>query len=233
MSKPSKHPAPKSKKPAPKQEGTTKEKVVKDAAPAATPTKLSDQIDALKRLDVEGLRKEFFRVLGRPTNSSDASAMIARITEGMVFGGKSSAGRPVGKTGADAKSPTPTATPRPPRPPRPAKPGSPFTADPRLPAVGQTITKEWRGKKLEVTVRADGLEFDGKTYRSLSAIASGLLGCPANGFLFFQLTKGQTARAAAAPKPPKGTPEQVAAVAKAREARAAKVAARKTAKNPA
>ena len=225
MSKPSKTPAPKSKKPAPKQEGATKEKAVKDAV---TPAKLSDQIDALKRLDVEELRKEFLRVLGRPTNSSDAGAMIARITERMVFGGKSGAGRPVGKTGADAKVSTATTTPR---PPRPAKPGSPFTADPRLPAVGQTITKEWRGKKLEVTVRADGLEFDGKTYRSLSAIASGLLGCPANGFLFFGLTKAQTAKAAAA-KQPKGTPEQVSAIAKAREARAAKVAARKAAKNP-
>jgi hypothetical protein len=37
MSKPSKNPAPKSKKPAPKPEGATKEKVVKDAAPATTP----------------------------------------------------------------------------------------------------------------------------------------------------------------------------------------------------
>lgn len=227
MSKPSKNPAPKSKKPAPKPEGATKENVVTDAA---TPTKLSDQIDALKRLGVEGLRKEFLRVLGRPTNSSDTGAMIARITERMVFGGKSNAGRPVGKPGTDAKAPTATTTPR---PPRPTKPGSPFTADPRLPAVGHTITKEWRGKKLEVTVRADGLEFDGKTYRSLSAIASGLLGCPANGYHFFSLLKSQTARAAAAPKRPKGTPEQVASVAKAREARAAKVAARKTAKNPA
>lgn len=37
MSKPSKNPAPKSKKPALKQEGATKEKAVKDAAPATTP----------------------------------------------------------------------------------------------------------------------------------------------------------------------------------------------------
>lgn len=227
MSKSSKSPAPKSKKPAPKPEAATKEKAGKDATP---PTKLSDQIDALKRLDVEGLRKEFLRVLGRPTDSSDAGVMIARITERMVFGRKSGAGRPVGKTGADAKPPTKTTTPR---PSRRATPGSPFTADPRLPAVGQTITKEWRGKKLGVTVRADGLEFDGKTFRSLSAIASALLGCPANGYLFFGLTKAQTTRATAAAKQPKGTPEQVSAIAKAREARAAKVAARKAAKNPA
>lgn len=37
MSKPSKHPAPKSKKPAPKRDGTTKEKAAKDAAPATVP----------------------------------------------------------------------------------------------------------------------------------------------------------------------------------------------------
>ncbi len=37
MSKPSKNPDPKSKKPAPKQESARKERVVKDAAPATTP----------------------------------------------------------------------------------------------------------------------------------------------------------------------------------------------------
>lgn len=222
MSKPSKSPARKPTKPTSKQEGAIKESAKKDAV---TPAKLSDQIDALKRLDVEGLRKEFLRVLGRPTNSSDAGAMIARITEQLVFRGKARAGRPITKPSEERGTATPRAARR-------ATPGSPFTADSRLPAVGQTISKEWRGKKLEVTVRADGLEFDGKTYRSLSAIASGLLGCPANGYHFFALTKAQTAKAAAA-KQPKGTPEQVSAIAKAREARAAKVAARKAPKTPA
>lgn len=191
---------------------------------------LSDQIEALKRLDLDGIRQEYQRVMGHPTSGSDGPTLIARIAEQMVFGGKRGAGRPVGKTTHEQKAATPPASPR---PPRRATPGSPFAADPRLPAVGQTITKEWRGKKLEVTVRADGLEFDGKTFRSLSAIASALLGCPANGYLFFGLTKAQTTRATAAAKQPKGTPEQVSAIAKAREARAAKVAARKAAKNPA
>lgn len=60
--------------------------------------------------------------------------------------------------------------------------------DPRLPKVGTTIEREYKGKKLHVTVAEDGFTFGGKSYKSLSALAAHITGAKAiNGFLFFQL----------------------------------------------
>src|SRR6185436_4303416 len=70
----------------------------------------------------------------------------------------------------------------------PKQPKAPKERDPRLPAVGETILKEWRGRRLEVKCLPGGFEFEGKTEKSLSRIASTLQGCPSNGFLFFGLT---------------------------------------------
>jgi hypothetical protein len=109
-----------------------------------------------------------------------------------------------------------------------ARTPSPFTRDPRLPAVGTVIQRAYKAKVHEVTVREDGFEHEGETYRSLSALARKVTGFASiNGFLFFGLAKPEKP---SAPKPGKGSPEQVASVAKARAARAAKVAARKAAK---
>lgn len=125
MSKPSKHSAPKSKQPAPKQEGATKENAKKDAAPAPTPA--------------------------------------------------------------------PTATPG----PKPA-PAAPKPRDPRLPAPGALIPREYKGKTLKVRYLEDGIEVDGKKFESLSAAARHVTGAASiNGFLFFGLTHPKPSRAVA------------------------------------
>jgi hypothetical protein len=60
---------------------------------------------------------------------------------------------------------------------------------PRLPAVGTVLRRDYRGKPILVTVRADGFEHEGRVYRSLSAIAHQVTGTRWNGFLFFGLMK--------------------------------------------
>lgn len=69
-----------------------------------------------------------------------------------------------------------------------AKP-SPFLDDPRLPAVGTTIHREYKGKTYDVTRAAESFKYEGREYRSLSAIAKEILGgASVNGFLWFGLT---------------------------------------------
>jgi hypothetical protein len=62
--------------------------------------------------------------------------------------------------------------------------------DDRLPRAGTIIERVYRGRSISVTVLDAGFSYDGKTYRSLSAIAYHVTGTRWNGFLFFQLTKG-------------------------------------------
>ncbi len=64
-------------------------------------------------------------------------------------------------------------------------------SDPRLPAVGEEIAREYKGRSIVVRVLASGFEFDGKIYKSLSAIAREVTGTKWNGYLFFGLRAGE------------------------------------------
>lgn len=61
--------------------------------------------------------------------------------------------------------------------------------DPRLPFPGAVLPRVFKGHRYEVTVLSNGFEFNGKVYRSLSAIAHEITGCNWNGYNFFKLTK--------------------------------------------
>ena len=61
-----------------------------------------------------------------------------------------------------------------------------LSRDRRLPIPGTIIKKEYKGRMLEVKVLEKGFEYEGKTYRTLSAVASALTGAHWNGYLFFK-----------------------------------------------
>jgi hypothetical protein len=53
------------------------------------------------------------------------------------------------------------------------------------PITGTRLIREWRGVEHTVTVLADGFEWQGRPYRSLSAIARAITGTRWNGPVFF------------------------------------------------
>jgi hypothetical protein len=56
-----------------------------------------------------------------------------------------------------------------------------------LPVRGTRLVREWNGGRHEVTVVAGGFEFQGRRYRSLTAIAHAITGTHWNGPAFFGL----------------------------------------------
>jgi len=95
---------------------------------------------------------------------------------------KKAAPKKAAKTPAKTKA-APKATPV-----APTK-ASPAARDPRLPEPGTTLTRTFEGKEIKVEVLDAGFRYDGKTWRSLSAIARTVSGTSWNGFLFFSLQK--------------------------------------------
>jgi hypothetical protein len=78
-----------------------------------------------------------------------------------------------------------------------AAPKSTRTAerDPRLPAVGTTIVRPYKGKDIRVKVLADGFEYEGTHYRSLTKVALVATGYNAiSGPAFFRLTAPEPAK---------------------------------------
>jgi hypothetical protein len=56
-----------------------------------------------------------------------------------------------------------------------------------MPITGTRLLREWQGAEYVVTVTADGFDWQGRPYRSLSAIARAITGTRWNGWVFFGL----------------------------------------------
>ena len=66
------------------------------------------------------------------------------------------------------------------------KPGrKAMIADMRKPIAGTRLVRGWNGVEHTVTVLRDGFEFEGRRYKSLSAIARAITGTRWNGWRFF------------------------------------------------
>jgi hypothetical protein len=62
-------------------------------------------------------------------------------------------------------------------------------ADRDRPITGTRLLREWQGVEQIVTVTADGFEWQGRPYKSLSAIARAITGTRWNGLVFFGLKR--------------------------------------------
>jgi len=58
-----------------------------------------------------------------------------------------------------------------------------------MPIAGTRLIREWQGVEHVVTVTADGFEWQGRPFRSLSAIARAITGTRWNGLVFFGLKR--------------------------------------------
>lgn len=61
--------------------------------------------------------------------------------------------------------------------------------DIRLPKPGDLLRRDYKGRAIIVRVLASGFEFDGRRFRSLSAIAKEVTGAHWNGLLFFGIVR--------------------------------------------
>ncbi len=62
-----------------------------------------------------------------------------------------------------------------------------MSRDKRLPIPGTLITKNYKGADIRVKILEKGFEYNGKIYRTLTAIAKEVTGSHWNGYLFFNM----------------------------------------------
>jgi hypothetical protein len=60
-------------------------------------------------------------------------------------------------------------------------------SDPRNPVIGTRLVREWDGAEHVITVMKDGFDWQGRRYKSLSAVARDITGTRWNGYRFFGL----------------------------------------------
>ena len=159
---------------------------------------IDQEIAALKRLSLARLRERYVELFGEAARSDNRAWLVRRLAwriQERAFGGLSErAARRAAELAddadlrvvpprvtSDARAPS-TATSTAPTPPT-------MSTDRRLPQVGAILTRAYKGRAYEVKVLAEGFEWCGQRYGSLSAVAKAITGSHCNGFAFFGLTK--------------------------------------------
>jgi len=135
------------------------------------------QIDELNRMSMDQLRKRWADLLGTDPGRLGRQYLIRRLAyriQELAYGGLSQETRKQLKAVADG---------------RPTGVGKPRRRGKVNLSTGTRLLREWHGERYEVVVEADGFRYDGKTYRSLSAVARAITGSHISGNHFFGLTR--------------------------------------------
>ena len=150
-------------------------------------------ITALERMTVAQLQGKYLEVFGEPSRSGNRHFLIKRIgwriqsqAEGSLSERAKRRAEELARD-ADIRTSIPKSrgidqvgVKR--------KLAAPSVHD-RLPIPGTVLTRKYRGQQVEVKVLANGFEYEGEEYKSLSAVAKAVTGSHWNGLLFFGLTK--------------------------------------------
>ena len=155
---------------------------------------LGREVAALKRMSLSRLRERYAQVFGETTRSRHRGFLIRRIAwrlQAMEEGGLSERARMRGQElakGAEVRL-------TPPKGKVPFEVGEtqveflPSSQDPRLPLPGALLVREYKGRTVQVRVLPRGFEFEGRVFKSLSAVTKAITGTHWNGYHFFGLGK--------------------------------------------
>jgi len=140
-------------------------------------TTVLKQIDELNRMSMAELRKRWYDLLGSDPGRLGRQYVIRRLAyriQELAYGGLSrDARRELGRI-ANGSTPKVVAEAK-----RQRK---------KALRPGTRLLRDWHGERHEVTVKEDGFLYDGKVYRSLTAVARAITGSGWSGNRFFGLT---------------------------------------------
>jgi len=152
---------------------------------------VAKEIAALERMTVTELRTRFAAVFGEPTRACNKTWLLRRIIWRLQAQAEGDLSERARKRAAELANDADLRLSPPKCEPAAGEPtvtaSLPIKGDHRLPPPGTIITRDYKGRRLRVTVLADGFEFEGEVHKSLSAVAKAITGAHYNGWLFFRL----------------------------------------------
>lgn len=152
-------------------------------------TDLQQQIESLRHLKTKELKRRFGELFGEESKSSNHQHLFRRIAWRLQAQAEGDLSARARERAAQLAQDVDLRL----RAPRgfwqqltSARRGG-VERDPRLPGCGTILTRCYQGRIITVTVLEDGFACEGRTYRSLSAVAYHMTGTRWNGLLFFGL----------------------------------------------
>jgi hypothetical protein len=168
---------------------------------------LIQELAALQKMSPAQLRDKYAEVFGEPTRAGHKAYLVRKIAwrlQARAEGDLSArAQRRAEELGSDLDIRM-----RAPKSAAPTNPGAAAVAamleEPvvkaqpsRLPMPGAVLRREYKGTTQIVTILADGFEFNGQRYKSLTAVTTAITGTHWNGYHFFGLKNATNKRSKA------------------------------------
>jgi DUF2924 family protein len=156
---------------------------------------IGEELQRLARLPLQQLRARYREVYGEEWRSGHRQHLVRRIGWRLQVLAQGDLPERAARRAqalahdADLKVQVPASWERTVRPVATA-----VRRDRRLPACGSLLRRSYGGGTVEGKVLADGFEYNGQRYESLSAVARKVTGTRWNGLLFFGLTKRRKAK---------------------------------------
>jgi len=154
-------------------------------------TAIECEIGRMRQMALGDLRTRFVELFGEPPRSRHKEHLLRRIAwrlQALAEGDLSQrARRRAAQLASDADLRL--------APPREKSKATLSTAarttarDERLPMPGTILVRQYHGQTLEVKVFQEGFEYDGRIYKSLTAVAKRITARHWNGYHFFGLVK--------------------------------------------
>src|SRR5258708_18810011 len=152
---------------------------------------LNQHIDRLRCMTTAQLQLKYRELFGQPSHSNHKGYLFRRVAwrmQALAEGGLSERAREHAQeiaTDADLRLCAPKKLVGPQPAVQVAKASRQL--DPRVPAPGTQLIKQYKDETLTVTVLEDGFQYGDRVYKSLSAIARQVTGTQWNGYVFFGL----------------------------------------------
>jgi len=145
-------------------------------------TQVLMRLSALKAMTVRELKAEWENLFGKAAPNNSHAYLLQRVSyrvQELAYGGLA---KPV-KAILDALADEVEGK----------KVRKSAISDPRNPVIGTRLVREWDGVEHVITVLKDGFDWQGRRYKSLSAIARDITGTQWNGYRFFGLRERKVA----------------------------------------
>lgn len=156
---------------------------------------VAKEVSAMGRMTVDQLQGKYAEVFGERTNGRHKEWLIKRIAWRMQANAEGDLSERARRRAMELANDADLRM-TPPRQPKPA-PGADertATAPTKVRASadllpGTVVTRQYKGQSIRVTALADGFEYAGERYKSLTAVAKAVTGKHWNGHHFFGLRK--------------------------------------------
>lgn len=161
---------------------------------------INKEVREMEKRSVRELRQQYADVFGESTNAANKPWLIKRIAWRMQSNIEGDISERARLRAAEIANDADVRMSPPPDDPKPKRPqitdhfkteSVVFKSDERLPPAGTTLTRKYKGIDHQVKVMPIGFDYDGKVYKSLTAVAKQITGQHCSGFTFFNLGKAR------------------------------------------